>query len=100
MRVRATAIICAFDVYVGVSRSRGVPLLLVGSAHSARLVTNAEAAATASRRAQECCMLAVATTESMTISLMFAVFLPDLWIVILSQVMRRTEHRLFQPLFF
>lgn len=73
MRVRATAIMCAFDVYAGVSRSRGVPLL-VGSAHSARLVTNAEAAATASGRAQECCMLDVATTEFVTTSQIFCSF--------------------------
>lgn len=51
MRVRATAIMCAFGADAGVSRSRGVSPLSVGSAHSVRLVTNAEAAATVSGRA-------------------------------------------------
>lgn len=65
--------VCAFDVHAGVSRLREVPLLLIGSAHSASPVTNAEAAATASGRAQECCMLAVATTEFVTVSQISAV---------------------------
>lgn len=78
MLTRATAVMCAFDVDAGVSRPRGVRLLFAGSAHSARLVTNAEAAATGSGRARECCMLAVATTEFVTMSPICALFLPDL----------------------
>lgn len=66
MRVQATAMMCAFDVDPGASHSRGVPRLLIGSAHSTRLVMNTEAVAAESGRAEECCMLAVATTPFVT----------------------------------
>lgn len=75
MRVQAMAMMCAFDVDPGASHSRGVPLLLIGSAHSTRLVMNTEVVAAESGRAEECCMLAVATTPFVTF-LLFKVFLP------------------------
>lgn len=56
----------AFDVDPGASHSRGVPLLLIGSAHSTRLVIDTEAVAAGSGRVEECCMLAVATTAFVT----------------------------------
>lgn len=80
MRMRATALVCAFEVHEGVSRLRGVPLLLVGPARSARLVTNAEAATPASGRAEECFMLAVATTEFVTVLQSCTGFLLLIWI--------------------